>query len=254
MATMRIIPVIDLLGGVVVRGVAGNRESYRPIESRLACDVSPEDVARAIHERFRLDTFYVADLDAIAGAEPAWDIYWGLAPSAASLWIDAGLADSARAHRLAGFVATFGGESRVICGLESLPDAGSLAEFIAIVGAERLVFSLDLKQGRPLSTISAWREAGAEEIAAEALEAGVRRMIVLDLAQVGVYGGAGALRLCETIRGLDPGLELITGGGVRSLADIQTLANVGCDAVLVASALHDGRITPGDLARFARKG
>ncbi len=38
---MRIYAVIDLQGGQVVHGVAGNRESYRPISSRLIHSAAP---------------------------------------------------------------------------------------------------------------------------------------------------------------------------------------------------------------------
>jgi phosphoribosylformimino-5-aminoimidazole carboxamide ribotide isomerase len=45
-------------------------------------------------------------------------------------------------------------------------------------------------------------------------------------------------------------IELLTGGGVRNVGDLRHLAASGCDAVLVASALHDGRLTAADLARI----
>src|SRR5579872_5647704 len=44
---MRIVPVLDLLGGVVVRGVGGRRREYRPVVSRLTPSCDPLDVARA---------------------------------------------------------------------------------------------------------------------------------------------------------------------------------------------------------------
>jgi phosphoribosylformimino-5-aminoimidazole carboxamide ribotide isomerase len=94
-----------------------------------------------------------------------------------------------------------------------------------------------------------WRGLDAEAIAARALDAGVRRLIVLDLARVGTGMGAGTEALCRRLRQLDGGLEITAGGGVRGPADLATLAASGCDAALVASALHDGRITPSDLAR-----
>ncbi len=71
---MRVIPVLDIMGGVVVRGVAGRRSEYRPIESSLCSSCDPPVVARAIVERFGLAEFYIADLDAISGAEPAWNV------------------------------------------------------------------------------------------------------------------------------------------------------------------------------------
>ena len=66
---------------------------------------------------------------------------------------------------------------------------------------------------------------------------------MLDLAHVGTEQGSGTGELCRTIRDEYPAVEIITGGGVRSWADVQQLADAGADAVLVASALHDGSLT-----------
>jgi hypothetical protein len=44
---MRILPVLDLMNGVVVRGVGGRRSEYRPVASRLAVSADPADVAAA---------------------------------------------------------------------------------------------------------------------------------------------------------------------------------------------------------------
>jgi phosphoribosylformimino-5-aminoimidazole carboxamide ribotide isomerase len=41
---------------------------------------------------------------------------------------------------------------------------------------------------------------------------------------------------------------VLAGGGVRDLDDLRQLAEFGCDGALVASALHDGRLTAADVA------
>ena len=41
---MRIIPVLDVLGGCVVRGVGGRRDEYRPIVSKLCNSREPPAV------------------------------------------------------------------------------------------------------------------------------------------------------------------------------------------------------------------
>ncbi|MGB1881793.1 MAG: HisA/HisF-related TIM barrel protein, partial [Gammaproteobacteria bacterium] len=38
------------------------------------------------------------------------------------------------------------------------------------------------------------------------------------------------------------GRQVIAAGGVRGQTDLQSLANLGVSAVLVGSALHDGRL------------
>lgn len=248
---MQIIPVVDLMGGLVVRGVAGRRSEYRPIESRLCADVTPSSVARALREQFAFDEMYVADLDAIAGAEPAWELFRELAGCGFSLRVDAGAATAERARRLAEFQADGKPLSAVIVGLESLASPEALVEMLAAIGPERLAFSLDLKAEIPLVAASAWQGFDAFGIASEALQVGVRRLIVLDLARVGMSGGVGTEALCRRVRQLDSGVEIVAGGGVRGLGDLETLAAAGCDGVLVASALHDGRLTRAQLAAYS---
>ena len=246
---MQIIPVIDLMGGLVVRGVAGRRHEYRPIRSRLCDDATPAAIGAALQTRFGFREAYVADLDAIAGADPAWKIYEELADCGLSLRLDAGVATVERARRIAEFHA---GRicSAVVVGLESLESPDALAEMLATLGPERLVFSLDLKAETPLAAAKEWRGLDALAIAGEALRLGVRRWIVLDLAKVGMSQGAGTESLCRRLRQLDAEIEIVSGGGVRGLDDLESLAAAGCDGALVASALHDERLTPAMLAAY----
>jgi phosphoribosylformimino-5-aminoimidazole carboxamide ribotide isomerase len=235
---MHIVPVFDLMDGVVVRGIAGRRREYRPIDSPLCPDSQPTTLAGAFAE-LNLAEAYVADLDAIEGREPNCESYRTLFASGMRLWIDAGLRDARGAAALAGFDHRVTG---VIAGLETVPDSNELAAMIATVGSERLIFSLDLKAGQPLTASPAWAGMSAEEIGARALDRGVRRIIVLDLAQVGTGAGVGTEALCRQLRAQDPHMEIIAGGGVRGVDDLRALAAAGCNAALVASALHDGRI------------
>lgn len=66
---MEIIPVIDVMGGVVVRARMGQREQYRPIVTPLSATNDPVDVARGLLSIHAFKTLYVADLDAIAGRQ-----------------------------------------------------------------------------------------------------------------------------------------------------------------------------------------
>lgn len=230
--SMKILPVIDLKEGVVVRGVAGRREEYRPIVSRLCDDPSPAAVARGLREAFGFDECYVADLDAIGGGDPARRAYAEIEQAGLHPWIDAG---SAR---------PVWPESTTIVGLESLTD--DEAHFESIAWTPDLVFSLDLKDGRPLTKSAAWADESPAQIADRVVALGVQAMIVLDLAGVGIGQGVPTLDLCRRLRAKYPSLKLISGGGARDVDDLKQLRDAGCDYALVASALHDGRITPKD--------
>ena len=62
---MRIIPVIDLMGGEAVRAIAGRRAEYRPLETPLAASSDPCAVAEGFLRLYPFKTIYLADLDAI---------------------------------------------------------------------------------------------------------------------------------------------------------------------------------------------
>src|SRR6185295_19673968 len=97
-----------------------------------------------------------------------------------------GVADTDRARRLAEFSSAGKQPNGVVAGLESLPSADVLAAALSEVGPERLIFSLDLQQGAPLVRAPQWQGLSAEQVARAAIELGVRRVIVLDLAAVGM--------------------------------------------------------------------
>ena len=62
---MKIIPVLDLMGGLVVHAKAGAREHYRPISTPLCTQAEPLHVIEALLSLHPFDTLYIADLDAL---------------------------------------------------------------------------------------------------------------------------------------------------------------------------------------------
>src|SRR5690242_17732554 len=69
------------MSGAAVRAVAGRRDEYRPVDSRLCDSAEPRRVAAAYRERHGIEDLYVADLDAILGrgsnAEPIAELVAG---------------------------------------------------------------------------------------------------------------------------------------------------------------------------------
>jgi phosphoribosylformimino-5-aminoimidazole carboxamide ribotide isomerase len=240
---MRVIPVLDLQAGHVVRGVGGYRQDYRPIVSPLSASSRPIDVAQAFRQHFGFAELYVADLDAIAGAPPALNTYAELRAERFHLWLDAGVREAATAVTLAA-----AGIERVVVGLETVAGPATLQTACAQLGAEQVAFSLDLRQGVPLGETSTWDRPDAWSIAGQVIGLGVKHLILLDLARVGLSGGTGTADLCGRLAATYPEVQLVAGGGIRDLADVRRLQRCGVGAVLVATALHDGRIRPQGLA------
>lgn len=239
LSSFQVLPVLDLLDGIVVRGVGGRRNEYRPVESVLSTSAQPLNVARAFRERLGLTTLYVADLDGILHQRPNLSIFRTLSADGFNLWIDAGSSTLDDARTLLN-----AGASNVVVGLETLPGFQCLETMINELSAEQIVFSLDLKSGKPLFGKSDRPDSTSTPlgIARAAINLGVTQMIVLDLASVGEQRGPSTLDLCRSIRQLAPNIRLFTGGGVRNAADLRPLDAAQIDGVLLATALHNGQI------------
>lgn len=242
---MRVIPVIDIKDGLVVRAVAGQRDQYQPVVSRIAASPTVEAVADALRDKLSFDEVYVADLDAIAGGDANWTAYELLTRKGFRLWLDAGVSDAGRVAQIQSYFAGKSNLDGLVVGLESVAGSQRLAEIFRAIGdPRRAVFSLDLKHGQPLTRAGCdWCSHTPLEIAECAIDGGFQRLIVLDLAAVGTRRGSTVEPICEQLRRRFPRLEIVSGGGVRDGEDLERLAAAGCDAALVATALHDGRIT-----------
>jgi len=244
---LQIIPVLDVKAGTAVHAVGGRREDYRPLRSRLHPESDPVGMARAYCDVLRLPNLYLADLDAIGGSPPALDLYRALQRLGLSLWVDAGIRDAASIPTLVEV-----GVSTVVVGLESISGPEELAKILTRVDPERIVLSLDLREGLSLVPERAdWPSTEPAKIAALAVQLGLRRLLLLDLARVGTGRGTGTTPLLQGLVQRHPGLALAVGGGISGTLDVLELERAGASAVLLGSTLHDGRIGPRELAELS---
>lgn len=245
---LRVIPVLDVKAARAVHAVGGLRDHYGPVRSVLHASSDPVRLAQAYRERLGLTSLYLADLDAIRGAAPDLPLYRRLLELGADLWLDAGIRDeSSLAPLLSLEIPT------IIAGLETVRDPAAVGAIVDRTGAERVAFSLDLRGGRPLCSSDArgW-PSDPLRICRAVIDQGVRRVILLDLARVGQGAGIGTGPLLESLVAAHPEAEFIVGGGVSCVDDLTALSRTRASAVLVASALHNGRIGPSELARLTR--
>ena len=234
-APVTLIPVIDLLGGQVVRGVRGDRKAYRPIESALCSSSDPLTVAAILTDHCATPQLYVADLDALMGKGAQQAVLQALLRHLPrlELWLDAGFADAAQAQALIEGLGADGARIVPVFASESLASREVLAACFARGSslAEHAALSLDRRGNERLDAAGCWD--------ADALWP--KRLIVMTLERVG--SGAGPdLDTMAALRRRAPHAMLIGAGGVRSAADLARAAEAGADAWLVASALHDLQI------------
>ena len=227
---MQVIPVIDLMGGVVVRARMGDRASYQPLESPLSRTSDPVAVVNGLLSVYPFSTLYAADLDAIqANGEniPTLRRIRAEFP-ALQMWVDNGRADPAALEALIG--ADLGAP---VIGSESQRNSALIAQHR---GSRRIILSLDFRgdafqgPGQILAEPALWP----------------RRIIVMTLAQVGSAAGPDLARFAA-IRSIAGGREIYAAGGVRDTTDLLALKAAGASGALIATALHERRIVGADL-------
>ena len=227
---MRIIPVIDLMNGIVVHARGGRREHYSAIESALCPRSEPHAVIDALLGLHPFDTVYAADLDALMGKCDQTEVLGHLQDDYANLrfWIDRGLS---------GFPwVSLGANCSPVIGSESLSDT-DLPRLAACRG--RFILSLDFMDGRLLGAQSLVERGGLWP----------QTIIAMSLSFVGANRGPDFQRLAR-LRAQWPDKTLIAAGGVRDEADLRRLDDLGMDGVLVASALHSGALGSAALRNY----
>ena len=229
---MEIVPVIDLKGGVVVRARAGDRARYRPIETPLSPTSEPVDVVAGLLSLHPFRSLYVADLDAIERRGDNFAAIDALARRwpELQLWIDNGCSEAAAAERL---WADLPG-ARLVLGSESQPDTRLVRD---LRGDARVVLSLDWREDRFLGPQALLEDPSLWP----------RRVILMTLARVGSGSGPDLERFRATRRRRQD-CAYYLAGGLRDAADLAAVEASGAAGILVASALHDGRLTAADLA------
>jgi phosphoribosylformimino-5-aminoimidazole carboxamide ribotide isomerase len=221
---MQIVPVIDLMGGVVVHARRGERERYQPLVSALCQGARPLTVVAGLMKLHAFSALYVADLDAIAGrGEHRAEIEAiQCAHPHLEIWLDAALADRAA------FDDARARNCMPVIGSESLRSI----EWLAQLAPQAAILSLDHRDGARLGPPELWQRT----------QLWPQRVLAMNLSRVGANEGPD-LSLIETLQRARPDARVYAAGGVRDARDLQSLREVRAAGALVASALHSGAIT-----------
>ncbi|WP_454916336.1 HisA/HisF-related TIM barrel protein [Xanthobacter sediminis] len=221
---MQLIPVIDLKGGLVVHARRGARDTYAPLVSPLCASPDAVDVATGFLALAPFRTLYIADIDAITGRgdnAPAVARLRRAFPDV-ELWVDAGETSVAGVRARAA-----GGQGVSVVGTESLVDTATAGAVLR----EDVILSLDHDATGPLGPAAVHEDAALWP----------RRVIVMTLARVG-SGEGPDLDALRRVAARPADGAVFAAGGVRGEGDLEALVAAGAAGVLVASALHDGRV------------
>jgi phosphoribosylformimino-5-aminoimidazole carboxamide ribotide isomerase len=222
---MRCILACDLKGGIVVKGVRGERSRYGPIalSSRIVDTSDPAVVIGKIRPK----ETYIADLDRIMGAGDHLATIRTL---------------SGMTRTMADIGVSSAGDFDLACGVADAVVIGTETAPLSVIEhrqGPRAVVSLDMRNGEMMCRDTAFRTDPIKALKLlNQFELGA--VILLDVGRVGSGEGidapfvVSAASICRH--------DLILGGGVRSVEDLELLEECGASGAIVASAVHDGRI------------
>jgi phosphoribosylformimino-5-aminoimidazole carboxamide ribotide isomerase len=237
---LKVIPVIDILNGIAVHAVKGQRKEYKPLQSILTNCVEPLAVAKAFKSLGFTD-LYIADLDAIIDCSTNFNGFKMISEETGlNLMVDAGTTNFERAQKLLD-----AGVSKVVIGTETLLNKDFVAEAVKELGSEKVIVSLDLKGERILVKTGFSGCPNPLCLLREFEEIGISSLIILDLARVGSGQGVNVDFLKKAQAEVK--MNIYMGGGIRNIEDLSELDRLGVSGVLVATALHTGKISIKDL-------
>lgn len=236
---MQIIPVIDLLDGVVVHAKKGERQHYQAIKSLLTHSSKPLDVVAALLEYFPFKQLYIADLNGIQKLKQTPSNFAHIENIAKQfpeleLWIDAGI-NSIGEKRYWEMI-----NAKLILGSENFSD---LAQFLAVQSELRkFVLSLDYMP---------YGYQGPIELV-ESTQYWPKDVILMSLGNVGANNGINT-KILQKYNTYTKKFNLYSAGGVSNINDLKLLDTNGMQGALIATALHLKQISPQELELFKEK-
>ena len=223
-----VIPAIDVQDGEVVQLVQGRRGTERRYgDPKTAARRWIEEGATALH-LVDLDGAFEGErvnADAIATVVEAVDV---------PVQLGGGIRTEAEARSL-----LEGGIDRVILGTAAM-EAPDLVETLATAYPERIVVSLDAKAGEVV--VEGWTTGtGIDpvEAAARFADRGAGAILCTDVDVEGQLAGVSTDRIAAMADAI--AIPIIASGGVATVADLLSLRDAGADAIVVGTALYEGR-------------
>jgi phosphoribosylformimino-5-aminoimidazole carboxamide ribotide isomerase len=232
---LKIIPVIDILNGIAVHAIRGERTKYQQLRRILCKSADPLEIALTF-EFLGFKSLYLADLDAILGKPANLTLYQQIATKTGfELMVDAGIADITKAKRV---LET--GVTKIVIGSETLLSLDFLSQTIEALGEDKVVVSIDLKKGRVLSLSETIKSMDAISFAKKLVNMSISQIILLDLDRVGTEQGINITLLEDILEKVN--FEVFVGGGIKGIQELEELRKIGIFGALVATVLHKGKL------------
>ena len=233
-----IFPAIDIMDGGCVRLFKGD------FNQRTNYDASPMEVAKS-YAAAGAEWMHIVDLDgAKHGKTEQADLIIKVAKeSGLKVQTGGGLRDLSQIQRLLD-----GGVERAVIGSLAVTNPQMVKFWIKEVGQQKICVALDVnigEDGEPYPATRGWTETGSRtlwDVLDDYMGTGLSTILVTDISKDGVLSGAN-VDLYKSIMVQYPTLNLITSGGVGTLAHVKALKKLNPYGVIIGKALYENKFT-----------
>lgn len=234
------IPAIDIIEGKCVRLTKGD------YSQKTVYNENPLEVAQ-LFEDSGLRRLHLVDLDgAKAGKVINWKVLEKLA-SKTHLVIDfgGGIKSPEDVH-----VILSSGAALATVGSMAVKDAPLFEMLLLQFGAEKFLLGADVKEEK--IAVHGWTEQTnlhINDFLANYMSKGVKHFFCTDIAKDGMMQGP-SMELYKALLEKHTGLQLIASGGIRHMADVEAMKNIGMAGAIIGKAIYEGKIDLKTLATF----
>lgn len=221
------IPVLDLKNNVAVSGQSGNRDTYQPLNTVFAQSSDPVEIAQNLKLNGAKE-IYIADLDLIdSNGHNIHQIK--MINTILPVILDAGVKDFESYQFFLDYA------YKVVVATETLEDLDELSRIFEVFPKERIVVSVDVKDGK---LFTRHLDVDLKKLKEILKVLDPSEIILLDLSDVGTNNGFN-MELLEEFKEFKD--KLIIGGGINK-DSLKELENSGIKKVLIGTSLHSGEI------------
>lgn len=241
---MKIIPAIDLHEGKCVRLYKGDFGKVTHYSDQ------PLEVARA-YAGMKVDDLHIVDLDgARTGSQHNARVVRGLcADTPLAVQLGGGIREGEHVRQW-----LENGVARCVIGSVAVTEPERVAAWIDEFGADRIVLALDvtIDEAGPVLATHGWTKSSGLslwDLMDRYASVGARHLLCTDIARDGAMSGPN-FDLYAEILGRYPEVRLQASGGVRDIADMEKLRDLGVPAAITGKALLDGKISTAEVNAF----
>lgn len=229
---MRIIPAIDLIDGKCVRLTKGN------YSTKKIYNENPLEVAKSFVDH-GIKYLHLVDLDGAKARKPVNLSVLEEISSKTGLEVDFGGGLQAKVDLTAAFEY---GATKVNIGSTACQNPDLFLEWLAFYGPEKIILAADCMHRK--IAVQSWSDTSEVEVMeyiSNYHKKGVENVVCTDIAKDGMLQGP-STQLYEEILAKSP-VKLVASGGISSIADVEEMKRIGCEATIIGKAIYEGKIS-----------